>query len=105
MAVNPYMEPVSPTPQIVYESRIWAARVWVHNGPFEGIPLVWKAPYGQAMNAATVLSRACSRHQIMRFQFGPASARQMRRVDRKTLQRFEVAFAAVAERWAIDWAA
>lgn len=103
--MNQYMNPVTPTPQIVYEPRIWAARVWVQHGPFEGIPVIFKAPYGQGMNAATVLARACSRHQILRFSFGPASARQLRRVDRKNLQRFEAAFEAVAKLWAIDWAA
>lgn len=103
--MNPFMNPISPTPRIVYEPRIWCARVWVHHGPFEGIPVVFKSPYGQAMNAATVLSRACSRNQIMRFAFGPASRRQLARIDRKTLQRFEGAFEKVAQHWAIDWAA
>jgi len=103
--MNQYMNPVSPTAPIVYEPRIWAARVWVHHGPFEGIPVIFKAPYGQGMNAATVLARACSRHQIMRFSFGAASANQLKDIDRKTLQRFEAAFEKVAERWAIDWAA
>ncbi len=105
MNVNPLMDPISPTPRIVYEPRIWAARVWVHHGPFEGIPVVFKAPYGQGMNAATVLARACSRHQILRFSFGPASARQLHRLDRSKLQRFDAAFEAVARTWAIDWAA
>jgi hypothetical protein len=103
--MDPFMTPISPTPQIVYEPRIWCARVWVQHGPFEGIPVVFKAPYGQGMVAATILARACSRHQILRFSFGPASARQMRRLDRKTLQRFEAAFTKVAKEWSLDWAA
>lgn len=102
---NEYMEPVSPTAPIVYEPRLWSARIWIKGGPFEGIAIDFKAPYGQAMNAATVLARAASRRQILRYAFGPTSARQMRRVDRKALQRFAPAFEAIAERYSIDWAA
>lgn len=95
----------SPTPPIVYEPRIWKARIWVENGPFEGISLIFKAPYGQGMNAATVLARAIARYQILRLAFGPARARDFAKLNRKNLLRFDEAFEAVARAWAIDWAA
>jgi hypothetical protein len=98
--------PVTPTPPIVYEPRIWKARVWVKNGPFEGIPVRFKAPYGVAMNAIMVLTRAAARYQILRFQAGPVLPTELAtwtKADRAALQRYEDAFAEVARAWRIDW--
>lgn len=105
---NPAMAPRTPTPAVVYEPRIWKARVWVRGGPFEGIPIIFKAPYGVAVNASQVLARAAARRQITRFLFGPVPASQLKRwgkAERDALQRYEDAFAAAATAWQIDWEA
>lgn len=104
--INPNLVgPVSPTPPVVYEPRIWKARVWVKGGPFEGTGILFKAPYGQGMNASTVLARAASRYQITRFSFGPATERDFAKLNRGALKRFDEAFAEAGQKLGIDWTA
>lgn len=95
----------SPTPPQVYEPRIWSVRIWTNETGIGGHGFLFKAPYGQAMNAATVLSRACSTRQITRFMFGPASATQTRKMDRAKLERFEDAFERAGLALGIHWEA
>lgn len=97
--------PVSPTPLEVYEPRIWKARIWVAGGPFEGVPVFFKAPYGVYMNAVQLLARAVARSQIARFTFGPATKRDFRTLDRKALRRFDEAFVPIAEQYSINLSA
>jgi hypothetical protein len=106
--VNPDLGDRSPTPAVVYEPRLWKARIWVPGGPFEGVGIRFKAPYGVYMNALQVLGRAAARRQITRFSVGPVSTSELRRwtkADRAALQRYEDAFEAVGREWQIDWAA
>lgn len=100
-----FMTPRSPTPEVVYEPRIWSGRIWIEGGPFAGIPFAFKAPYGVYMNAIQILGRAMARRQITRFQIGPASKTKLRRLDRSTLVRYEDAFASLARTYRIDWGA
>ena len=117
MTANPTLVgPVSPTPAIVYEARLFACRVWLpdaalaHLPPAErrivklaGVGFSIKAPYGVAMNAASVLARACARWQITRFTFGPMSKRQLKKLDRTRLERYEDAFERLGREWAVNW--
>jgi primosomal protein N'' len=66
-----------------------------------------KAPYGQAMNAVTVLARAAARWQIRRGSFEPASAAQIRRFRAAggQFERYQQAFDRLAAAHQIDWAA
>ena len=95
----------SPTPAPVYEPRLWAGRIWVPGGPFEGIPFAFKAPYGVYMNALQVLGRAMARGQITRQQMGPMSKTRLRQLDRSSLRRYEEVFADLSRAHGIDWGA
>jgi hypothetical protein len=98
----------SPTPPIVYQPRLWRVRIWTKTTPFQGAGVVFKAPYGVAVNAADLLARACARYQISRYTFGPVPAYQLKRwtkADRDALQRYEDAFEAVGRAHGIDWGA
>lgn len=101
----PFMTPRSPTPQLVYEPRIFSGRIWVAGGPFAGIPFDFKAPYGVYMNALQILGRAMARRQILRFQIGPTSKTKLRTIDRTRLVRYEEAFEALARAHGLDWSA
>jgi hypothetical protein len=104
---NPNLDgPKSPTPAKVYEPRIWKARIWKTGTGVAGAGVVFKAPYGVAMNAASVLARASARGQIRRYQLGPVPASEMRgwgREERAALTRYEDAFELLAVRHQIDW--
>jgi hypothetical protein len=86
-------QPVSPTPREVYQPRIWKVRIWTKGGPFEGTRVFFKAPYGVYMTAVQVLARAVATGTIARFTFGPATKRDFATLDRRTLRRFDEAFA------------
>jgi hypothetical protein len=97
--------PRTPTPLTVYEPRIWAVRIWIKGGPFAGVGFLFKAPYGVAVNAGMILTRAACRFQITRYQLQPATSAQINRWGRKNLERYEDAFEKVGVTHAIDWAA
>lgn len=103
--MNPFMAPRTPTPELVYEPRIWSGRLWLVDGPFEGIPFAFKAPYGVYMNALQILGRAMARRQITRFQMGPMSKTKLRSLDRARLARYEDVFADLGRTHTIDWSA
>jgi hypothetical protein len=86
-----------------HQPRIWAGRIWVKGGSIAGVGFVFKAPYGVAMNASQLLTRACSTGQIQRFSFGPMSARGFKKLDRDSLTRYEAAFETLSLHHGIDW--
>jgi hypothetical protein len=86
-------QPVSPTPREVYSPRIFKVRIWTKGGPFEGTRVYFKAPYGVYMAAVQVLARAVATGQVARFTFGPATKRDFVTLDRRSLRRFDEAFA------------
>ena len=100
--------PRSPTPRLVYERRFYKVRIWVPDGPFEGIGLTFRAPYGVAVNASELLARAVARGQILRFTFGAITPKQltaMTREQKDNTPRYEDAFDDFARAWGIDWGA
>ena len=96
---------ISPTPKQTYEPRIWAGRVWTANGPRGGTPFAFKAPYGVYMNATQLLARSLATRQVLRFTIGPMTIRRLRKLDRRTLVRYEVAFAELSADLGVDWGA
>ena len=106
MSLNPdLIGPVSPTPPLVYEPRLWAGRIWTKESGIAGIGFVVKCPYGQAVNLASILARACARFQITRYQYGPISKSALRRLDRASLRRPEDVLDALSAQCHINWAA
>jgi hypothetical protein len=97
------MQPSPSTPPATYQPRIFKVRIWVKGGPFEGTRIFFKAPYGTAVATAEVLARAVTTGQISRFTYGPASARDFRTLDRKTLKRFYEAAFELALKHGINW--
>lgn len=106
MTANPdLIGPVSPTPPVVYEPRLWSGRIWLKGGSIAGIGFTVKAPYGQAVNLASILARACARLQIARYTYGPMSKSALKRLDRATLRRPEDVLDALSAQYHIDFAA
>jgi hypothetical protein len=91
------------TPAVEYEPRIWAGRIWVKGGSIAGIGFVFKAPYGVAMNASQLLTRASATRQIERYAFGPLSTKGFKKLDRSKLTRYEDAFERLSLQLGIDW--
>lgn len=104
MTARRLVGPVSPTPPIVYDIRIFKVRLFGPGLGSAGVTFLFKGPYGSYMTAAQVLARAVARQQIGWFALGAASPKQIN-IHRKTLTRFDEAFARVGTELGIDWAA
>lgn len=110
---NPALDgPRTPTPPIVYDNRLWKARIWTTTSGIGGIPIYFKAPYGVYVTASQVLARAAARHQISRFLLGPIPTSELKtwkgdygKAKRAAMQRYEDAFATVGAEHLIDWEA
>lgn len=109
MAITQLTGPASPTPREVYAPCFFKGRIWITNGPFEGVGFIFRAPYSGSFFAVETLLRATHRKQITRFALGPVTKRQLNALPRVTKDSPELRPAAVFERLGhelgIDWTA
>ena len=92
-----------PFPPLTYEPRIWSVRIWTKGGGNGGYGFLFKAPYGHYQAIGAIILRGAATGQILRYTMGPASKRQTRAMDRKSLTRGFEALERAGLALGIDW--